>query len=526
MASPKKASTKSAPAKKKSPAKRKAPAKKSASTKTASAVKEGPAPAASALASAGEAGLRVRMYRVGFGDFFLLTVPSGDGPQHILIDCGVTPGKTHKGDIGTIKDAVADMAVETKKKLALIIMTHRHQDHIIGFSRCNDDFKDFKVDAIWMPIWESEYDNQASKFQLELTSLALNMQQHLALAAGDDGPVDEMLGMLQNATGVDPSSGPMMAAARGSAAPKSGKGGGTNAASLALLKTGLNVKPEYYEQGKIPNIPKGLAAAGLAAQILGPPPINAVDFLKLMDLKKGTGQYLGESSRSDDGTFEPFGPGWRAKAKDFPPSAFREWAPRGPGARRDPKARYNAELEKAVNDAQPDMLLTAVKSLDSFLNNQSLVVLFTFKGKKLLFAGDAQGGNWEYWMYGGTPTKTPSLDKLVPESKAILANLDFYKVGHHGSTNATPVSAVEAMGGVFASMCSTQEDSFGTKASGTEVPREPLLEALGKKSALVRSDQIPVTVKTNPVPAAVTIATPPSPGGRFVVGPIYLDYFL
>ena len=86
------------------------------------------------------AGLRVRMYRVGFGDFFLMTVPSPQGPQHILIDCGVTPGTTHNGDIGTIKDAVADMAAETGGKLALIIMTHRHQDHIIGFSRCGDVF--------------------------------------------------------------------------------------------------------------------------------------------------------------------------------------------------------------------------------------------------------------------------------------------------------------------------------------------------------------------------------------------------
>jgi beta-lactamase superfamily II metal-dependent hydrolase len=530
MASQKKTpSRKTAPAKKS--ASKKSPVKKSASTKRSPATKKvlkASAPATGAIAhpAAGEVGLRVRMYRVGFGDFFLLTVPSGDGPQHILIDCGVTPGKTHKGDIGTIKDAVADMAIETKKKLALIIMTHRHQDHIIGFSRCIDDFKDFKVDAIWMPVWESEYDSQASKFQLALTSLALNMQQHLALAAGDDGPVDEMLGMLQNATGVDPSTGPMMAAAGGAAAAKSGKGGGTNAASLALLKTGLNVKPEYYQQGKIPTVPKGLAAAGLAAQILGPPPINALDFMKLMDLTKVTGQYLGESASGDTGTFEPFGPGWRAQPNDFPPSVFREWAPRGKGARRDPKARYSTELEKAVNDAQPDMLLTAVKSLDSFLNNQSLVVLFTFKGKKLLFAGDAQGGNWEYWMYGGTPTKTPSLDKLVPESNAILANLDFYKVGHHGSTNATPVSAVEAMGGVFASMCSTQEDSFGSKDRGTEVPREPLLEALAKKSDLVRSDQMAVTVKTNPVPAVANVTPPNAKGGRFVIGPIYLDYFL
>ena len=31
----------------------------------------------------------------------------GHGPQHILIDCGVTPGKTKKGDIGTIKAAPA-----------------------------------------------------------------------------------------------------------------------------------------------------------------------------------------------------------------------------------------------------------------------------------------------------------------------------------------------------------------------------------------------------------------------------------
>ena len=85
--------------------------------------------------SNGKGELRIRMYRVGFGDFFLMTVPSAAGPQHILIDCGVTGGTTKKGDIGTIKDAVADMAEETGNKLALIIVTHRHQDHIVGFSR-------------------------------------------------------------------------------------------------------------------------------------------------------------------------------------------------------------------------------------------------------------------------------------------------------------------------------------------------------------------------------------------------------
>ena len=104
--------------------------------------------------------LRIRMYRVGFGDFLLMTVPSPDGPQHILIDCGVTNGKTGHGDIHTLKGAVAHMAEETDHKLALIVVTHRHQDHIIGFSRCASEFQKFKVGAIWMPIWETEYEGQ------------------------------------------------------------------------------------------------------------------------------------------------------------------------------------------------------------------------------------------------------------------------------------------------------------------------------------------------------------------------------
>jgi hypothetical protein len=63
--------------------------------------------------------LRIRMYRVGFGDFFLITAWSKDGPQHILVDCGVTRGKTGEGDIGTIKTAVRHMAQETDDRLAL-----------------------------------------------------------------------------------------------------------------------------------------------------------------------------------------------------------------------------------------------------------------------------------------------------------------------------------------------------------------------------------------------------------------------
>src|SRR5215469_17138686 len=83
------------------------------------------------------AGLRVRMYRVGFGDFFLLSVPTEAGAyKHILIDCGV-----HAKDLGTIADAVSEMAEACNYELSLVIVTHRHADHISGFGTCRDIFK-------------------------------------------------------------------------------------------------------------------------------------------------------------------------------------------------------------------------------------------------------------------------------------------------------------------------------------------------------------------------------------------------
>jgi hypothetical protein len=182
-----------------------------------------------------------------------------------------------------------------------------------------------------------------------------------------------------------------------------------------------------------------------------------------------------------------------------------------------------------VREALPASLLLAAKVLDGMLNNQSLVVLFTWNGKKLLFAGDAQAGNWEYWLYDlDKPKSDPSADKLSQQGHDVLGSLDFYKAGHHGSTNATPIAAVEAMGKDFVTMCSTQSGSFGSLENESEVPRVPLLDALGKKSALVRSDQIAVTVNGQTIPAAPDApATLPKPkAGSFVVGECYVDYFL
>jgi hypothetical protein len=179
------------------------------------------------------------------------------------------------------------------------------------------------------------------------------------------------------------------------------------------------------------------------------------------------------------------------------------------------------EIERTVTQSQPDLLAAKARQADNTLNNQSLVVLFTFNGKHLLFAGDAQWGNWENFLYGGK-VGTSGHIALSAQSRSILASLDFYKVGHHGSTNATPKDALNAMREGCVAMCSTQPGCYGKALSGTEVPRIPLLEAIEKKTdnQLARSDQ----VKAGAQERTKGLDAPTKPFST--PGELYIDYVL
>jgi hypothetical protein len=512
------------------------------------------------------------MYRVGFGDFFLVTVPTSSGNQYILIDCGVFKGTSGTGDIGSIVDAVEDMYKTTKGHLALVIMTHRHADHIAGFSKA-PRFKDFTASMVWMPYWEqfndpkqkkkddkqfdssthnllsdihqltanlalqfsggqdsdakealskvanaggeTEPDNSAHNLLIDIHSLATNLGLQFGAKRQDDPAGKEALAQLANATGIEDFS----VAANGK------KGGGGNAAALDLLKNhlgnhGKNVR--YYAAGDEAELPEELE--GLTAKILGPPPEKARAFLALMDLKKGVGQYLDSMNQEGGGPpkpLDPFPREWEAKSDEYPELDVRE------------KRIDYQEFVQYVDNAQPDMLVAAASKIENFLNNQSLVVLFEFGGKKLLFAGDAQGGNWEYWLFKtDEPQKDPTkAGDIVEASKELLQTIDFYKVGHHGSTNATPIQAVEAAinrpegSKGFVSMCSTQAGVFGSVDNNSEVPRLPLMTALSKGSCLVRSDALPIRMSDGTVIKATKGVDVPKPKvGKINQADLYIEY--
>jgi hypothetical protein len=125
-------------------------------------------------------------------------------------------------------------------------------------------------------------------------------------------------------------------------------------------------------------------------------------------------------------------------------------------------------------------LLEIVRQLDQQMNNTSLILLFEVKGKKLLFPGDAQLENWTYALREAKDTK-----KVC----AMLADVDFYKVGHHGSLNATPRTLLwdaftKRKGRELCTMMSTMSGKHGKAASKTEVPRRTLVTALMSGSQL------------------------------------------
>jgi hypothetical protein len=77
--------------------------------------------------------------------------------------------------------------------------------------------------------------------------------------------------------------------------------------------------------------------------------------------------------------------------------------------------------------------------LDSYTNNTCLALAIELveSGKVLLFPGDAQVGNWLSWAELSWQVKDAAGQAQTVTPGALLARTVFYKVGHHGSHNAT-----------------------------------------------------------------------------------------
>src|SRR5439155_18135100 len=110
---------------------------------------------------------------------FLLTLPTAAGPCHILVDCGVHS----RGNIDMLGPAVENIAKVTGGKLAVVILTHAHQDHLAGFGKFDARFRTFEVGEVWLPWTENPNDATAVSLQRKTQALADQLQQHFAALA-------------------------------------------------------------------------------------------------------------------------------------------------------------------------------------------------------------------------------------------------------------------------------------------------------------------------------------------------------
>ncbi len=123
--------------------------------------------------------------------------------------------------------------------------------------------------------------------------------------------------------------------------------------------------------------------------------------------------------------------------------------------------------------------------MDDAMNNTSVILLITAGTKKLLFPGDAQWENWEH---------------ALTHNLKDLEDVDVYKVGHHGSLNATPKtlwnnfkkkSRKKSAANRLMSVMSTVTDSkHGDPEHDSEVPREKLVTALRGFSTLRTTQEL------------------------------------
>jgi hypothetical protein len=163
-----------------------------------------------------------------------------------------------------------------------------------------------------------------------------------------------------------------------------------------------------------------------------------------------------------------------------------------------------------LDPQQTDQLLSIVRNFDEALNNTSVVLLIAVGQQHLLLSGDAQLENWSHTL---TLIDQPEHKDL----RASLANVGLYKVGHHGSRNATPKSLYKLWMTERTAprrpefVMSTMAGVYGSTTL-TKVPRTTLvaaLQACGDLHSTATLGTLPCIELTAPTDGSAGFSTPP-----------------
>lgn len=481
----------------------------------------------------------VRMYGQGLGDCFLLAFPRvvtngarAKRPVYVLIDCGVlsgTPGSSRR--MATI---VEDIRRTTGGHLDLLVITHEHWDHLSGFiyADARKAWRGMQVDAVWTG-WTAnrEGDDLAGVLQQikDLEQQALAEIERQAVRLGLDQRLSTALGL--NNFLADKEDAPGRTLASG--------------LSFVLDELGQRERVVYCEPGEVRPVPGTESVAyvlgpprqwqflsrmnpsssapetyenpfALRADVPDDPVLAGREQLRALRRLLAEPSTLNafvtalhvQGRGADD-----HGNGIAPQSKEPPSDAFERSLPFDRSFR-IPLAIAEAEAVNApatypvlasyfdsINAwrrIDTDWLLSAntfALAADNFVNNTSLVLAFELppatpwaRRNILLFVADAQVGNWLSWetIPAWTPRDgaRPAQNVTKPDIDDLLRRTVLYKVGHHGSHNATlkekGVEKMTADGSLTALV--PVSPAVATNVGWSEMPLRTLLDTLAERT--------------------------------------------
>ncbi|TBF23421.1 MBL fold metallo-hydrolase (plasmid) [Rhizobium leguminosarum] len=343
--------------------------------------------------------LLIRVYDVGLGDCIYVRIPavSGDNNDafHMLIDCGTWSSESLLET--ALKQLASELPAATgagKKRLDLVVVTHEHKDHIAGFDPAL--WEKFAVSNVWMNCAMNPKHPEAGKTRKVRKVAEKAMASLTSLGSALSPRLSELVSVFEigNAGAMNTLRHALLAGDREPTYVHAGQTHKDHGIELHPNATIHILAPEFdfdrFYLGKVAqtNLKGVIGADAFAAKDEADP-----------------------DSKTDTDTASAAVPDPPPEPKNISQAAFRALR-----ARMQSNAMAFADLDGKLK------------------NNSSVVLLLEWKGKRLLFIGDAEwhGAFKEGKMNGSWNVMWKERNELLTQP------VDFLKIGHHGSENATP----------------------------------------------------------------------------------------
>ena len=374
--------------------------------------------------------VRVRMFRQGLGDCFLVTFDVDGDERHMLIDCGTLGKKATKVATDDIANHLLDLIAKkkggggTQGKLDVVVATHEHFDHLSGFNVKSMQQLKGKVAQVWVAWTEDPNDTDAK----DLARVTQDLGKGLAgiAAAVSDSEIGRDLKNLLEFASEDGMLGADFAK--------------TVHQAMEFVRKGLDAEVKYCNPG---DLIEEEWLPGFRVFILGPPR----DRDRIRELgEHGSdelyGLHLAATLRAKHRENKSLKADELAECEEQRPFDLRFAVDDEELSHRHYPHYYEHNSDwRTVDEDWLNLASYFALQLDSQTNNTSLVLAIEriADGKVLLFPADAQQGNWLSWHEPNLKWtfKDASGRERIVTAEDLLNRTVFYKVGHHGSHNAT-----------------------------------------------------------------------------------------